>query len=38
MEAHLLGFQKGSLQIMNILKHPIQFYVLAYIQEYTRNL
>ena len=38
MEAHLLGFQKGSLQIMNILKHPTQFYVLAYIQEISKIL
>ena len=28
---------EGSLQFMNILEHPTQFYAQAYVQEYTRD-
>ena len=34
----LSGTLEGSLQIKNILEHPTQFYVQAYVQEYTRDL
>ena len=47
LEAHFLGTLaspielsetlEGSLQFMNIPEHPTQFYVQAYVQEYTRD-
>ena len=33
----LFGTLKGSLQFKNIIEHLTPFYILTYVQEYTRD-